>query len=392
MDQYDEKSLFGRLETFETYQFIKLRHELGLSSSQVPLADTPQVTAERFINFIKLRDDKDLTKLREAVDVVLSRKSDPITIRAQAHPSREEEIEGELDLDGKLRPPPVSPVDIPKIHLFCDRDDPVQSIRRAFGSSVGAIAFLIVGYEDQSHDLLIDRLNDYELRGQSARADGGQVPVKWVTIPERYPNKEEFKELLEIEIRGDELPVSQSNLSDVAKTLYRKGPVSVVASEMFLGDWKTSGPEKVKAFLEFWKDWPKPMGQERIVVCLNIRIDRREFRERLRYRIKKSPVFMRLERLIAGEQSLLPPDRNFVITGVKKEDAARLRKSEHVRAALSRFSLKSDDLEDNFVQVYKDAARWQWWDSLPTMKRFAQKLETMIQKTIQARGRGRTPV
>ena len=72
-----ERRLFELLESFENYRFIQLRYELGLSASQVPLGDTPQVTAERFISFIRLRDDGDLMKLEEAVVAVIGRSTRP---------------------------------------------------------------------------------------------------------------------------------------------------------------------------------------------------------------------------------------------------------------------------------------------------------------------------
>ena len=202
----------------------------------------------------------------------------------------------------------------------------------------------------------------------------------------RTRTEEHFQEKLEDEIRGADLPRWKCDWSDVAKTFYRKGPVILVASEMNIADWKDRGPEKVRAFLEFWKAWPPPMGQERIVVCLNVRIDRRTRLEKLKYRFVKSGVFQRLNQFVSDNQSLLPAERMFVIEGVKWEHAVRWRKLERVRSALERFSLNPDDLEDELDQVHKNAI--QWWDKLPTMKRFAKELEALIERTVQARGRG----
>ena len=389
MAENDEKWLFERLEEFEKLRFLQLRYKLGLSVGNVPLADAPQVTAERFITFIKGRNDGDLTKLITAVNEVLGRTAAGGESRTQRRPAGQQEIEGELDLDGKSRPPLVSPMDIPRLHLLCDRDDPVQAVSAAIRSSDGVLVFLIVGYNDQSHDLLIERLRHYELRGHSARSESGQVPYVWINMPERYRTEEHFQEKLEDEIRGADLPRWKCDWSDVAKTFYRKGPVILVASEMNIADWKDRGPEKVRAFLEFWKAWPPPMGQERIVVCLNVRIDRRTRLEKLKYRFVKSGVFQRLNQFVSDNQSLLPAERMFVIEGVKWEHAARWRKLERVRSALERFSLNPDDLEDELDQVHKNAI--QWWDKLPTMKRFAKELEALIERTVQARGRGRTP-
>jgi hypothetical protein len=111
MDKNDEKTLFGRLETFETYQFIKLRHELGLSTGQLPLADTPQETADRFITFIKQRADGDLTKLITAVNAVLGRDqagSEGVDTVRPTSPS-DSQLSVERDADRKAMPARVSP-------------------------------------------------------------------------------------------------------------------------------------------------------------------------------------------------------------------------------------------------------------------------------------------
>jgi hypothetical protein len=206
-------------------------------------------------------------------------------------------------------------------------------------------------------------------------------------LPEGY-SKEKYKDLLANAIWGGEFPRSEDGLKQLAGTLYRRGPVVLVATEMKLSDWKASGPEKVAAFFEFWKAWPPPPGRERLVVCLNIRIDRRATLEKLRYRFVKSRVFQRLDQLISDDRNLVPADRKFLIEGVQTNHAAEWRNSEHVRRVLERFVSNPDDLEDALYQIHKEAK--EWWDPLPTMKRFAKKLEILVETILRARGRGRT--
>jgi hypothetical protein len=387
MQEIDSKLLFRRLETFEKHQFIWLRNELDLSSSQVPFADTPQVTADRFINVIRQRDD-DLRELKRAVDTVLGRKPAGGEAGAERRPAEQEEIEGELDLEHNSRPPPRSAKDLPRLYVLCDRDDPVDAIKSAIGSSAGALVFLIVGYDDQSHDFLVQRLCDFELRDQAARSDGGQVPYRWINMP-GYQSVEQFKHDVEFKIRGNDLARANCDLRSLANKIYRTGPVTLFESEMSVGDWRANGPEKLAAFLEFWKTWPPPMGQECIVVCLSVKIDRQTRLEKLKYKFLKSPVFKRINQFVTNDQRLLPANRMFVIEGVTPEHAVRWRRSEHVKSVLERLSSNSNVQEDKLRELHKRAG--QWWDPLPTMKRFAGELEALIAEILDGPGRGRTP-
>src|SRR5262245_2254487 len=73
----DELELYELLKSFQRWQFVDLRRRLGLGAQQVPPAGTPQETADRFIEFIKLRDQGDLSALIKAALAAVDRVAPP---------------------------------------------------------------------------------------------------------------------------------------------------------------------------------------------------------------------------------------------------------------------------------------------------------------------------
>jgi inactive STAND len=383
-DANGEYLLATRIAKLLPSQHGQLRSRLGIGAEHIPLNATPWDLAELIVGSVKQRDNGDLSSLIRALDEIVGGDV------------------GELELDDEPRSRGEQSPFIPRLHVFCDREGPVKAARAAVESCCNVIpapsslhVFLIVGDEDQSHDLLIERLRDFELRSQGATSDdrpsGGEdriVHHKKFNMPQDFESIEQFQLDLENLVRGQELPRSKYPREVVAERLSLLGHVVLIETEMVFGDWKTRGTKKLMAFLDFWRKWPRPTGDRRLIVCLNIRYDRRDFVDRLD-RLTLAPwIWWKVKRVAGGGQDRMTV-WCFRIDGVNRDHARRWLNEGRVSSALRPLRVTPSQLEDEVLDLHMRGRSW--LTRRVPMKTFAKALETKVKELFTSRGKSRSP-
>lgn len=378
----DEVELGNHLETFNESQFETLRRNLKFKRAHFRFDATPSLRAGEIIDQFKQRGG-DLSELVLAALAVVPR------------------AEANLELRGE---PPVQADPrggVPHIHLLCDREEPVEAVRSfcdgSSNSCAPVLVLIILGDEEQAHDLLVERLRTFELRSVfrtgaegEVRREERKIYPKSFAMPDNFVDQDQFKSDLEDKIRGDNFPRSPyRSLAQVAEGFHRRGDVVLLDTEMFYGDWKNRGKAKVEAFLEFfWKSWPPPSGDRRLVVCLNVRFDQDIPFNWLRGQFLVPQIFRDLEELSRRRTDILPPDRIFEIKGVDRDQARHWRKLEKVVAALRNFSDDSVMLEKKLVKLHRQSRGL--FGGLAPMERLAGGLRTLVKDLVENNPRTRS--
>ena len=171
MDTSEEWELYQRLSSLTHSQLDELLRKLEIGSEHIPENPTPSDKANLLLRFHKQKHGNDFSKAWRAIGELLDKKT------RENHSSKgwgavEESDQGELELDRKPRSGQPAIECDPHVHLLCDREDAVRVINSAVNSDESVLVFLIVGDEDQSHDLLVERLCVFELRRPGRRPPG----------------------------------------------------------------------------------------------------------------------------------------------------------------------------------------------------------------------------
>jgi hypothetical protein len=279
---------------------------------------------------------------------------------------------------------------VPHLHLLCDREHPVEAVTEAENTGEPVLFLVLVGDEDQAHDLLVMRLRRFELRAPSRDVER-KVYYRTFAMPDAFESPEQFRDALEDKGRGREFPRGPMlPLTRVSELIHNKGDVVLISTEMHYGDWKVRGPDKVVSFLEFFRrSWPSPSVGRRLVVCLNIRFDRDTWSDWWDHLFLSRRIRRELKDLGRRRPDLLKDRQVFVIEGVNRDHARDWRLLEEVQAALPALRLDEGELEEELKRLHRlSCGRFA---RLAAMRRFARNLQKLLVERVRDNRHTRSP-